>query len=168
MKAMVHARWAFLLLVSLVLFPSVSFSEEGVATSETAAPAAPAAEDSAPVTPTEVPAVPETPAASEPVAPEPAPIAPPALKPITITFSGELSTVSATDTPPMITVQDRYGVKKEISVPPEAKIAQGTAAKSVSDLKPGDKLTVEYSYDVATGKRTAQSISIGEAGPAAP
>lgn len=65
----------------------------------------------------------------------------------------------------MITVQDRYGVKKEISVPVEAKISQGGASKSLSDLKAGDKLTVEYTYDVATGKRTAQAISLGEAAP---
>ncbi len=98
--------------------------------------------------------------------PTPAPVAPPALKPITITFSGEVSAVNATDNPPMITVTDRYGVKKEISVPAEAKITAGTASKALLDLKAGDKVTVEYTYDVATGKRTAQNISIGEAAPA--
>lgn len=162
---MSHAKWSFgLLVVSLVLLPSIGFSEEQSSAT------APAASDStassgSQSTPETVPA----PAAPEPAlpdvapaAPEPAPVAPPALKPITITFSGELSAVSTTDTPPMITVQDRYGVKKEISVPSEAKVAQGTAAKTVADLKVGDKLTVEYSYDVATGKRTAQSISIGD------
>lgn len=71
--------------------------------------------------------------------------------------------MNATDNPPMITVTDRYGVKKEISVPAEAKVAAGTAAKSLADLKAGDKVTVEYTYDVATGKRAAQNISIGEA-----
>ena len=75
--------------------------------------------------------------------------------------------MDAKSTPAMITVQDRYGVKKEISVPAEAKIAQGTAAKTLAELKVGDKLTVEYTYDVATGKRTAQSITIGEAAPTA-
>ena len=90
----------------------------------------------------------------------------PALKPITITFSGDLGAVDAKATPAMITVQDRYGVKKEISVPAEAKVMQGEATKALGDLKVGDKLTVEYTYDVATGKRTAQTITIGEAAAA--
>lgn len=103
-----------------------------------------------------------TPAASPAVPP-----APPALKPIVITFSGDLSAVDAAATPSVITVQDRYGVKKEISVPAEAKIVQGTAAKALADLKVGDKLTVEYTYDVATGKRAAQTITVGEGAPSA-
>ncbi len=108
-------------------------------------------------------AAPETPVSAETSAPAaPAPVAPPALKPITITFSGEVASVAATDNPPMITVQDRYGVKKEISVPAEAKITAGPAAKGLADLKSGDKVTVEYTYDVATGKRTAQTITVGE------
>ena len=98
--------------------------------------------------------------------PVPAPPAePPALKPIVITFSGDLSAVNAQSNPAMITVQDRYGVKKEISVSAEAKLSQGTTAKALTDLKTGDKLTVEYTYDVATGKRAAQSITIGEGAP---
>jgi len=92
-----------------------------------------------------------------------APAAPPALKPIVITFSGDLAAVDTKASPAMITVQDRYGVRKEISVPAEAKISQGAQPKTLADLKNGDKLTVEYTYDVATGKRTTQSISIGEA-----
>ena len=157
-------RWLLGILVAfLVSLPVGSFAAEhggteaveqepgGAATAKTDAPAPEAA--------SEAPAVPEA-------APEPAPVTPPALKPITITFSGDLSAVSSTETPPMITVQDRYGVKKEISIPAEAKISQGSATKALSDLKTGDKLTVEYTYDVATGKRTAQSISIGEAAPA--
>jgi hypothetical protein len=96
-----------------------------------------------------------------PVAPAPVAITPPALKPITITFSGEV--VSADAAGSQVTIQDRYGVKKEIAVPAEAKISQGTAAKSLGDLKAGDKVTVEYTYDVASNKRTAQSISLGEA-----
>lgn len=87
---------------------------------------------------------------------------PPALKPIVITFSGDLASIDAKTTPATITVQDRYGVRKEIALPEEAKIAQGNAAKTWSDLKTGDKLTVEYTYDVATGKRSAQSVVIGE------
>ena len=68
-------------------------------------------------------------------------------------------------TPGMITVQDRYGVRKEITVSAEAKITKGTETKTPADLQVGDKLTVEYTYDVATGKRTAQSITIGETAP---
>ncbi len=79
-----------------------------------------------------------------------------------ITFSGDLASVDANAVPAMIVVQDRYGVKKEISVPAEAKIASGAETKVLSDLKVGDKLTVEYTYDVATGKRTAQTVSLGE------
>ena len=92
---------------------------------------------------------------------------PPALKPITITFGGELTAANTAASPATITVQDRYGVKKEIAVSPEVKVTQGAASKALSDLKVGDKLTVEYTYDVATGKRTAQAISIGESTAAA-
>ena len=83
-----------------------------------------------------------------------------------ITFTGDLVSSDTKAAPEMITVKDRYGVTKEISVPADAKISQGGADKMLSDLKTGDKLTVEYTYDVATGKRTAQSISVGEAAPA--
>lgn len=173
-------RWSMSFLIAfLVSMPAGSFAEEhggqehgGAATAPAAdapaapAPEAPAAAPEASPAPVAPAVAPETIPAS--VVPEPAPVAPPALKPITITFSGDLSTVSATDAPPMIAVQDRYGVKKEISVPAEAKIMLGDAGKSLSDLKAGDKVTVEYTYDVATGKRTAQSISIGEPAPASP
>ena len=67
----------------------------------------------------------------------------------------------------MLTVEDRYGVKKEIACPSDCKITQGASAKTLADLKTGDKLTVEYTYDVATGKRTAQAISVGESAPPA-
>lgn len=153
------------LIVSLAFLPAVSFAaehggQEMSSTSDAPAASESAAPEAAPET-VPAPVVPEA-------APEPAPVTPPALKPITITFSGDLAAVNTTDAPPMITVQDRYGVKKEISVPAEAKISLGGTSKAVSDLKPGDKLTVEYTYDVATGKRTAQSISLGEAAPATP
>ena len=119
----------------------------------------------APMAAATAPAAPES-APTSPAAPA-APVTPPALKPITITFTGEISAVGASDNPPMVTVQDRYGVKKEISVPTEAKIMSGTASKALADLKTGDKVTVEYTYDVATGKRTAQTITVGEAPAAA-
>ena len=159
-------RFVLTVLVAfLISLPVASFAAEhgGTAMEKSAAPATETTSESAP----EAPAAPEaTPAPEVPVAPpEPAPVTPPALKPITITFSGDLSAVNTTETPPMITVQDRYGVKKEISVPAETKISQGGASKALSDLKAGDKLTVEYTYDVATGKRTAQAISLGEAAP---
>ena len=108
-----------------------------------------------------------TPAATQPETTTTVPTTPPpALKPIVITFSGDLSSMDAKATPPTITVKDRYGVTKEIAVPGEAKIMQGAASKTVADLKVNDNLTVEYVYDVATGKRTAQIITVGEATPA--
>ncbi len=67
----------------------------------------------------------------------------------------------------MISVQDRYGVKKDISVSAEAKVTKGAESKPWSDLKAGGKLAGGYTYDVAPGKRTAQTISIGESAPAA-
>ncbi len=97
----------------------------------------------------------------------PTPATPPALKPIMITFTGSITAVEAKSTPGSVTVKDRYGVTKEVAVPAEAKIAQGTASKTLADLKVSDNVTIEYTYDVATGKRTAQSITLGEAAAAA-
>lgn len=149
------------LIAALVSLPVGSASaEDEISPADAPVSSEPAVPEAAPET-APAPVVPEA-------APEPVLVTPPALKPITITFSGDLSAVQGTDTPPMIAVQDRYGVKKEISVPSEAKISQGSVSKALTDLKAGDKLTVEYTYDVATGKRTAQSISIGEPSPAAP
>ncbi len=150
--------WTVVLGIALALAPSVVFAADGrqkdMTVSQDTSASAPASP--APAAGTEMtPAVP---------APAALPPAPPVLKPIVITFSGDLAAVSAAGTPPMITVQDRYGVRKEIVVPSEAKITAGGTAKALGDLKVGDKLTVEYTYDVATGKRAAQSIAIGSAG----
>ena len=117
---------------------------------------APTSTTTAPATMDQVTTVPST----------PAPSTPPALKPIMITFSGSLAAVESKATPGSITVKDRYGVTKEIAVPSEAKVAQGTTSKTLADLKVNDNVTVEYTYDVATGKRTSQSIMIGEAAAA--
>lgn len=148
--------------LGLVLMAAPSFAEES------AAPADPAGVDIGSEAAPAADPVPELSVEGEavPVPAAPAPVAPPALKPITITFSGEVASVAAAENPPMITIQDRYGVKKEISVPSEAKVTAGTASKALADLKGGDKVTVEYTYDVATGKRTAQTITIGEAATA--
>ena len=157
---MSRIKWVLgILVVSWVLLPAAVFAaehggkEHGGSTTASSSGTAAAPSDAAPT-------------ATVSTAAQPAVVTPPALKPITITFSGEISSINTTDTPPMIAVQDRYGVKKEISVPGEAKVAQGQTAKTLADLKAGDKVTVEYTYDVATGKRTAQTISIGEASPA--
>lgn len=156
---MSRALWIVgILVVSLTLAPVMAQAQEQGSSQPAAMEAATPAEPATAEAPADEPAAPEP----APAAPEPAPVAPPALKPITITFSGELTAAATTDAPPLIAVQDRYGVKKEISVPSEAKISKG----SLSDLKVGDKLTIEYTYDVATGKRTAQSITVGEAAPA--
>ena len=142
-----------------------SFAEESAAPAAPARVTGPSTEPAASSDKNPAPAPPAqaAPAGTEATPAVPAPVAPPALKPITITFSGEVASVAASETPPMITIQDRYGVKKEISVPSEAKITAGTASKALADLKAGDKVTVEYTYDVATGKRTAQTITVGEA-----
>jgi len=157
-------RFAGVFAVCLVLTTVSSFAEDAQkkpATANVLAPAGNKQGDPTPAAPSDAPAAIE----SAPAAP--APVAPPALKPITITFSGEVASVAATENPPMITIQDRYGVKKEIAVTSDAKITAGTASKALTDLKAGDKVTVEYTYDVATGKRTAQTISVGEATPPA-
>ena len=146
-----------------VMFSGVGFAADqavqpaaastDAAPAATTTPAAPAADQTSA-------AVPAVSAASAQTAPAPAAI--PTLKPIVITFSGELAAVDVKATPATVTVQDRYGVRKEISLPAEAKISQSGAAKTATDLKVGDKLTVEYTYDVASGKRAAQVITIGE------
>ena len=154
-----------ILVVSFTLiFSSVGFAEDQAAqpaAASTTTDAAPAATTpAAPVADQSSPAVPAVSDASAQTAPVPPAI--PTLKPIVITFSGELAAVDVKATPATVTVQDRYGVRKEISLPAEAKISQSGAAKTAADLKVGDKLTVEYTYDVASGKRTAQVITIGE------
>ncbi|MBI4227658.1 MAG: hypothetical protein HY600_05270 [Candidatus Omnitrophica bacterium] len=109
---------------------------------ETAAPATAAVADSTPAAPA-------------------APVAPPAapdLKPIVIKFSGEVVQVNQQDAEhPSVTVRDRYGVTKEMTA----------EAKAVESLKTGDQATVEYTYDVATGKRHVQAVSVTQT-PAAP
>ena len=139
---------------------SMMVSGAALAADQTAQPAASTTDATAAATPA------ASPAATDANAPaQAAPAAIPALKPIVITFSGELAAVDTKATPATVTVQDRYGVRKEISLPAEAKISQNGAAKTAADLKVGDKLTVEYTYDVASGKRTAQVITCGESVP---
>lgn len=165
-------RLALILGLSLTAVPSFAEDEAalaadaGAVTQDTGADVSAPADASIPADPAA--ATDASPLAADAAPATPAPVAPPALKPITITFSGEVASVSASETPPMITVQDRYGVKKEISVPAEAKITAGEAAKAIGDMKAGDKVTVEYTYDVATGKRTALSITSGDAAAAQP
>ena len=163
-------RTSVVLLVAFVFVPVSHAAERMVsATSAPSAPkdksgtmasasvATPAADSSAAATPAVVPA----PAIATPAAP--------ALKPIVITFGGEISAVDIKTTPGMVTVKDRYNVTKEMKVPADAKITEGAVAKTLSDLKVGSKVTVEYTYDVAKGDRTVQSISLSEpAAPAAP
>jgi len=163
------------LIVTLALLPVGGFAQQEHGGKEHGGSATPAAgkehggKEHGGTTATRAAATPVEPASTDSASPTvqaTPPVAPPALKPIVITFSGNLATVDANAAPAMITVQDRYGVKKEISVPPESKISMGAETKALADLKVGDKLTVEYTYDVATGKRTAQAITIGEAAPA--
>ena len=165
-------RWFWILAVVLALTSVSVFAEEtktetGIDATITPSVSPDAQGGSSPAAASGLTPMAVTPEGTASAPAAPAPVAPPALKPITITFSGEVASVAAAENPPMITIQDRYGVKKEISVPSDAKITAGSASKSLSDLKAGDKVTVEYTYDVATGKRTAQVITVGEATPAA-
>ena len=149
--------------ICFVLTTASSFAEDANKNTMGTDASAPAADQGSAAPAVPAAPAPETPAVTDSAPAAPAPVAPPALKPITITFSGEVASVAAAENPPMITIQDRYGVKKEIAVPSDAKITAGTASKALADLKAGDKVTVEYTYDVATGKRTAQTITVGEA-----
>ena len=146
----------FMLMVS----GPVSAADQAAAPAASSMDAAAAPASDAPAASSTDAAAPAAVDANAPAAAAPAAIL--ALKPIVITFSGELAAVDAKATPATMTVQDRYGVRKEISLPAEAKISQGGTAKTAADLKVGDKLTVEYTYDVASGKRTAQVITVGE------
>lgn len=170
-----------LLVLSLCLLPAAGWAqqehggkEHGGATAAPAVPKEPGGATAAPAVPKEHGGATAAPAATQehggaaPAAqsPQPAPAdvpAPPALKPITITFTGDLTALDSSAAPASMTVQDRYGVKKEIACPGDCKITAGEEPKTLADLKVGDKLTVEYTYDVATGKRTAQAITVGGA-----
>ncbi len=178
-ETMTRGVWILgILVITLGVFPAVGLAAEhggqehggekaaGSATSSDSAAADSTGNQqttaSAAAAPADVSQAPDVVVATAPASvPADAPV--PVLKPIIITFTGELSSVDTNASPASMTVQDRYGVRKEIALPAEAKITQGSSAKAVSDLKVGDKLTVEYTYDVATGKRSAQSIVIGEA-----
>ena len=163
---MVRFTWiSMVLLVSLGWVPVSAMAAESDSTASSTksapAPMGTAAPADAMTTGTDSSAQDQAPAPIAPTGTDTAAAPIPALKPIVITFSGDLSAIDAAASPASMTVQDRYGVRKEIAVPADAKILQGTMSKAVTDLKVGDKLTVEYTYDVATGKRTAQSIAIG-------
>lgn len=127
----------------------------------TAAPAAAGGTTDAPATDAAAPVIaPITPA------PEPAP----AIRPIVIKFSGEVVQVNRqTAAQPVLTVRDRYGVTKEMTADVAgAKVMRGTTAASLDDLKPGDQISVDYTFDVATGKRSVQSITVADTGSSAP
>lgn len=154
-----------MLVLSIALIPAVGLAAEHGGQEhggQTAAPAG-AQEHGGTGGATSAPAAPAAATQPAPTAESSTPPPPPALKPITITFSGEVSALDTGAAPAMLAVQDRFGVKKEIALPAEAKFSP--EGKSSADLKQGDRVTVEYTYDVATGKRTAQVITFGEAAP---
>lgn len=166
---MSQIRWMVgALLITLGSVPTLGWTAEHGGKEHGGAAAAPAAgtqEHGGNVTAQAAPAAAPSTETAPPVT---GPVAPPALKPIIITFSGELMSADTAASPGMISVQDRYGVKKEIAVPAETKVTKGTQSASLADLKAEGKVTVEYTYDVATGKRTAQSITIGESDSTTP
>lgn len=166
-----NQRWG-----SLVVMVGLMLGVSGVAPvaaeeASTAAPADPAPNSSSSPT-SAAPAAAPAKAAEAPAAPVTAPAAPaapavkaapavPDLKPIVIKFSGEVVQVNRQDAEhPGLTVRDRYGVTKEMTA----------EAKAVESLKTGDQATVEYTYDVATGKRQVQTATVTQAvqTPAAP
>jgi len=106
-------------------------------------------------------------APAQPAAPAsaPAPAAPQAPRPIVIKFSGEVVQINRQDPgQPVLTVRDRYGVTKEMMVDSASvKVARGTASVPLEDMKPGDQISAEYTYDVTTYKRSVQTITIAEA-----
>ena len=116
-------------------------------------------------------AAPATPAVPAPAAAAPMTAAPaaPTLRPIMIKFSGEVVQINKQNAgQPMLTVRDRYGVTKEMSAEAGSiKVSRGTAAAMLDDLKQGDQVSVDYTYDVATGKRHVQAVTIAET-PAVP
>ena len=129
-----------------------SQTESAAATPEATPEAAPAPVASA-AAPVAAPAAPAAPVVKAPtVAP-----ATPDLKPIVIKFSGEVVQVNRQDAEhPALTVRDRYGVTKEMT----------SEAKAVESMKTGDQVTVEYTYDVATGKRQVQTATVTQAAQA--
>lgn len=80
-----------------------------------------------------------------------------------ISVSGEIVSVDlAKSTVVVKTIKDAVtGTYEEIalSVLPETKLAQGDTSLKLSDLKAGDKVTVDYVKDVA-GKLVPKSISV--------
>lgn len=159
-----NQRWG-----SLVVMVGLMLGVSGVAPvaaeeASTAAPADPAPNSSSSPT-SAAPAAAPAKAAEAPAAPVTAPAAPavkaapavPDLKPIVIKFSGEVVQVNRQDAEhPGLTVRDRYGVTKEMTA----------EAKAVESLKTGDQATVEYTYDVATGKRQVQTATVTQAAQA--
>ncbi|OGX37786.1 MAG: hypothetical protein A3C53_00805 [Omnitrophica WOR_2 bacterium RIFCSPHIGHO2_02_FULL_68_15] len=146
-----NLRWWNVVVVTGLVFgmsalPALAEETSSAAPAEAApsaeAPAAPAVPE-APVTPAEAPAV------AAPAVPD--------LKPIVIKFSGEIVQVNRQDAEhPALTVRDRYGVTKEMT----------SDAKAVEAVKTGDQVTVEYTYDVATGKRQVQTVAVTQAAQA--
>ena len=98
-------------------------------------------------------------AKSSPAAAPAADASAPVIRPIVIKFSGEIVNAAGG----ALTVRDRYGVTKEMLVDGStAKVTRGAAPTTVADLKSGDQVTVDYVYDVSTGKRNVQTITVAE------
>lgn len=143
--------------MGLVGVAGLALAEES---SSAPAPASKETETASPVAPAATPAAPAPVAAVAPVVP-----AAPTLRPIMIKFSGEVVQINKQNaSEPMLTVRDRYGVTKEMSAEASSiKVSRGTAAATLDDLKQGDQVSVDYTYDVATGKRHVQAVTIVEA-----
>ena len=145
-----------LAVLGLVIAPAMAAEHGGTTVGETKEHGGTAVGETKPAETTPAPAQSATPA-------------PPAVRPILIKFSGEVVQINRQNaSAPMLTVRDRYGVTKEMMADPTtAKVMRGTTTASLEDLKQGDQVAVDYTYDVATGKRHVQMITVAEAAAAA-
>ncbi len=85
----------------------------------------------------------------------------PELRPIIIRFTGEVIKVGGEGEQPTLTLRDRYGVTKEMIVDlKSSKFVHGEGTFSLDELEEGARVSVEYIYDVATGQRHVQTLTL--------
>ena len=86
----------------------------------------------------------------------------------TLLIKGEIVTLDTSDpASSLLKVKDRYGFETPIYVTKETKITQNDQAVELADLKSGEMVEVEYSFDINTAKRHAANIRRTPAGATA-